>query len=186
MRLYKYSFPAIFATMIYYGVFMHYIIGPMYSPDALITETTCLSYHFGYLGSSVPEIILNSLSNPSLVINIPHILKFTIYLSVMLLPLAFMPLLNKRSIMAFSMSSLIVIQSVLSRNPTGACFYDRFQAIVVPFLFLAVIISVSELQKEKYIKYFNKYYIYYILTISISYCLWYVLSYLFETRIYTA
>ena len=185
IRLYKYSFPAIFATIIYYGVFMHYIIGPMYSPDALITETACLSYHFGYLGSSVPEIILNSLSNPSLVINIPHILKFVIYMSVMLLPLAFMPLLNKRSIMAFSMSSLIVIQSVLSRNPTGACFYDRFQAIVVPFLFLAVIISVSELQKEKYIKYFNKYYIYYIFIISVSYCLWYVLSYLFETRIYT-
>ena len=184
-RICKYSFPTIFVTIVYYGVFIYYIIAPAFSGESFIAGSLSLSAHFGYLGSSIPEIILNSLLNPYLVINVPHILKFVMYLSVMLLPLAFMPLLNKKSIMAFSMSSLIVIQSVLSRNPTGACFYDRFQAIVVPFLFLAVIISVSELQKEKYIKYFNKYYIYYIFIISVSYCVWYVLSYLFETRIYT-
>jgi len=184
-RLCKYGLPTIFTTIVYYGVFIRYIIGPIFSPDAILVKTGSLSYHFGYLGSSIHEIVLNSLSNPSLVINTPHILKFGAYIFVMLLPLAFMPLLNKRSIMAFSMSSLLVIQSVLSRNPTGACFYDRFQAIVVPFLFLAVIISVSELQKEKYVKYFNKYYIYYIFIVSVSYCLWYVLSYLFEMRVYT-
>ena len=184
-RLCKYGLPTIFTTIVYYGVFIRYIIGPIFSPDAILVKTGSLSFHFGYLGSSIHEIVLNSLSNPSLVINIPHILKFAIYMSVMLLPLAFMPLLNKKSIMAFLMSSLIVIQSVLSRNPTGACFYDRFQAIVVPFLFLAVIISVSEFQKEKYVKYFNRYYIYYIFIISVSYCLWYVLSYVFEARIYT-
>ena len=183
-RLCKYSLPVISATIVYYGVFIHYIIGPIFSPDALLVRTGSLSYHFGYIGSDIQEIILNSLSNPYLIINVPHGLKFVAYMFVMLFPLAFIPLLNKKSIPVFLISSLILVQSVLSQDPTGACFYDRFQAIVVPFLFLAVIISVSEFQKEKYLKYFDKYYIYYISIISIFYCLWYVLSYLFKTRIY--
>ena len=184
-RLYKYSLPAIFITIVYYGVFIHYIIGPTFSPDALLVRSESLSYHLGYLGSSIQEIILNSLSNPYLIINIPHILKFVTYVFVMLLPLAFIPLLNKKSIMALLMSSLIVIQSVISQNLTSTCFYNRFQAVVIPFLFLSMIISVSKVQKEKYLKYFDKYYIYYALVISLSYCSWYIVSYLFKTRIYT-
>ena len=187
VRLYKYSFPAIFVTIVYYGIFIRYIIAPIFSPEALLVKSGSLSYHFGYLGSSIQEIILNSLLNPYLIINVPHILKFVTYVFVMLLPLAFIPLLNKKSIMALLMSSLIVIQSILSLLATMESFYTRFQAVIIPFLFLAMIISVSKFQKEKnkYSKYFDKYYIYYALAISIIYCSWYILSYAFGTRVYT-
>lgn len=184
-RLYKYSLPAIFITILYYGIFINRILAPIFSPESPLVKSGSLSYHFGYLGSSISEIISNSLANPLLIINFPNFTKFIIYIFVMLLPLAFTPLINKKSIMVFLASSLIMVQSILTRNPTGASFYDRFQAIIVPFLFLSMIIAVSELQKEKYSKYFNKYYFYYALTISVSYCLWYVLSYLFGTRVYT-
>ena len=183
-RLYKYSFPAIFVTIVYYGIFIRYIIAPIFSPDALLACSESLSTHFGYIGYNIQEIVLNSLLHPYLLINVPHILKFVTYVFVMLLPLAFIPLLNKKSIIALLISSLMVIMVILSHYPTTESFYNRFQAVIIPFLFLAMIISVSEFQKGKYLKYFNKYYIYYALAISIIYCLWYVLSYVFGTRIY--
>ena len=185
-RLYKYSLPTIFMTIVYYGIFIHYIIAPIFSPDAPLTSSYGLMHHFGYLGSNIQEIILNGLSNPYLIINVPHILKFVTYVFVMLLPLAFIPLSNKKSILALLMSSLIVIQSVISHSPTMESWYTRFQTVIIPFLFLAMIISVSKFQngKNKYLQYFDKYYIYYALAISIIYCSWYILSYVFGTRIF--
>ena len=186
-RLYKYSLPTIFVTIVYYGVFIRYIIAPIFSPDVPLISGYGVMHHYGYLGSNIQEIILNSLLNPYLVINIPHILKFITYVFVMLLPLAFIPLSNKKSIMALLMSSLMVIMVILSHYPTTESWYTRFQVVIIPFLFLAMIISVSEFKKEKnkYSKYFDKYYIYYALVICIIYCSWYILSYVFKIRIYT-
>jgi uncharacterized membrane protein len=186
-RLYKYSFPAIFVTIVYYWIFIYHIIVPIFSPDAPLISCYGVMHHFGYLGSNIKEIIMNSLLHPFLIINIPHILKFITYVFIMLLPLAFIPLLNKKSIMALLMTSLIVFQSIISHEPTMESWYTRFQVVIIPFLFLAMIISVSKFQKEKnkYSKYFDKYYIYYALAISIIYCSWYILSYVFGTRIYT-
>ena len=183
-RLYKYSLPAIFITIVYYWIFIYHIIGPIFSPGALLTRSQSLSAHFGYLGLNIQDIILNSLLNPYLIINIPHTLKFVTYVFVMLLPLAFIPLLNKKSIMPLSMASLMVIMVMISHKPTIESWYNRFQAIVIPFLFLSMIVSVSELRKEKYLKYFDKYYIYYALVICIIYCSWYILSYVLGTRIF--
>ena len=186
-RLYKYSFPTIFVTIVYYGIFIRYIIAPIFSPDAPLISSYGVMHHFGYLGSNIQEIILNSLLNPYLIINVPHILKFVTYVFIMLLPLAFIPILNKKSILALLMASLIVFQSIISQEPTMESWYTRFQVVIIPFLFLAMIISVSKFQKEKnkYLQYFDKYYIYYALAISIIYCSWYILSYVFGTRIYT-
>ena len=183
-RLYKYSLPAIFITIVYYWIFIYHIIGPIFSPDAHLFSSYGMAHHFGYLGSNPQEMILNSLANPWLIINVPHILKFITYAFVMLLPLLFIPLLNKKSIMVLLMASLMVIMVITSYKPTIESWYNRFQAIVVPFLFLAMIISVSKFQKEKYLKYFDKYHIYYALVICIIYCSWYILSYVFGTRVF--
>ena len=184
-RLYKYCLPVIFTTYVYYGIFIYHIIGPTFSPDKLLATNFSLTYHFGYLGSSIHEIVVNSITHPELVINIPHLSKFIIYISVMLIPVAFIPLLKKTSLITLSMSSLLIIQSVLGHNPVSIEFYNRFQVILVPFIFLALVVSVSEFQNKKHMKYFNKYYFYYALTVSILYNLWFVLSYVFGTRLWT-
>lgn len=186
-RLFKYSLPTFVLTFVYYGIFLYYIIEPIFSPDTSFMRSNSFSYHFGYLGHSIPEIIMNSILHPTLVINIHHAMKFITYVFVMLFPLAFIPLSKKKSIIALLMSSLIVLESILSQEPTMEAIYTRFQVVVVPFLFLSMIISISEFQKEgnKCLTNFNKHFIYYAFFISVLYSFWYVLSYLLGTRIYT-
>jgi uncharacterized membrane protein len=91
---------------------------------------------FEYLGSSLGEILINMVIRPWRWIGIALTGGKLVYLLVMLLPLAFLPLLAPR-VLAAALPGLAL--NLLSVDPALTNFRSQYQAFVLPFLMLAAI-----------------------------------------------
>ena len=93
-------------------------------------------HRFEYLGSSLGEISINMVIRPWRWIGIALTGGKLVYLLVMLLPLAFLPLLAPR-VLAAALPGLAL--NLLSVDPALTNFRSQYQAFVLPFLMLAAI-----------------------------------------------
>jgi uncharacterized membrane protein len=93
-------------------------------------------HRFEYLGSSLGEILINMVIRPWRWIGIALTGGKLVYLLVMLLPLAFLPLLAPR-VLAAALPGLAL--NLLSVDPVLTNFRSQYQAFVLPFLMLAAI-----------------------------------------------
>jgi len=131
------------AALAWLGMCLYWII-PHFSPDSIYPYVTIF---YPGLGTSLPEILLNGLTRPWLLI--PILLRWSTleYLVGLLLPLAFLPLLAWP---VWALNLPVLAQNLLTgpvvfwaRWPAG-----HLSATMAPFTFLAFLIALARLRER--------------------------------------
>lgn len=100
------------------------------------------TYLYGYLGSSVSEIVTTAVTQPGLVLQHLFVAPKIEYVLQLLVPLAFLPLLGPE-IFALSLPTLAII--LISDYPFAYSIRYQYSAALIPFLFFATVVGLGRL-----------------------------------------
>lgn len=107
-------------------------VGPIQISPAqrayIFNTDTIISTTYGDLGKNLPEVVLNTLKDPLKTAQRVFMVKKAIYLGLMLLPFAFLPLLSP-SILLFALP--IVAINLLSSRATQFDFRSHYSALLL-------------------------------------------------------
>jgi len=97
--------------------------------------------NYAHLGSTLGEIISNSLTNPGLVLSIILEERKLIYLLQLLAPIAFLPLV---SIEVFLIALPALFSNLVSRQGYMDTIHFHYTATIIPFVYVASILAIEK------------------------------------------
>ncbi len=104
---------------------------------------------YGYLGDSLPRVLLNLLMHPGLFIKLLFRTQSLNYLFSIFFPVSFLPLLAPLGLIP---ALPFFLQHIISARFTELTIFYHYTAEIIPFVFFAFIFAVQFLLKNKWIK----------------------------------
>jgi uncharacterized membrane protein len=137
---YKYILPILILAPIYFIFSFKYVIPHFTGGEYMFIG------RYSELGSSVPEIFHNLVTNPSMFVNQLISLRNLSYILQILLPVSFIPLLSFET---FSISIPIFLQNFLSTTPEQTLFFTQYHFEITSAVFLSVIVSFAKMKRKE-------------------------------------
>lgn len=109
---------------------------------------------YGHLGNSIPQILLNILTNPQLLIKTLFRPQSFTYLFYIFVPVAFLPLLSPLILIP---ALPFFLQHLLSARIAELTIVYHYAAEIIPFIFASAIFAIRFLLKHKRIKIYQIY-----------------------------
>ncbi|MFH1656072.1 MAG: DUF2079 domain-containing protein [Candidatus Omnitrophota bacterium] len=112
-------------------------------------NTIQFNFLYNHLGKSVSDIVINIFRYPIQFINLIFEKHKVIYLIQLFGPLSFIPLLSPLSLL---IALPLFAQHLLSSRATQVMIYYHYTAEIIPFIFLAFIFAIKNLQRLRWFK----------------------------------
>ncbi len=109
---------------------------------------------YGHLGSSPPQILLNILTNPQLLIRTLFRTQSFIFLLHIFLPVSFLPIFSPLILIP---ALPFFFQHLLSARISELTIFYHYTAEIIPFIFAALIFSMEFLLKNSHVKKYQLY-----------------------------